>query len=371
MEHLAKSCGMDPLSFRMLNMSSGEEVILLRKIIEQVRASSEYDQRVKQIEEFNANNRWKKRGINLLPMVYPVDYAPFKYNVLVAIYHNGGAVAVSHGGIECGQGINTKVAQVVARELGVPISLISVKPTNTLTNANGSVTGGSMTSELNCYAAMRACQELNERIRPFKEKMPEADWKTLIETCFNMNVDLTARHYYSPADGVKNYIIHGATVSEVELDLLTGEKLIRRVDLLEDAGQSLNPLLDIGQAEGAFVMGIGLWTSEKIKYDPVTGQKLSVGTWNYKPPLNRDIPVDFRVSLLKNAAHPFGVLRSKATGEPPICMSVSVFFAIRNAVEAARKEAGDSDWFPMDGPATVDKLFKLFKTKADHFSIAQ
>jgi len=215
---------------------------------------------------------------------------------------------------------------------------------------------------------MEACKQLKERIRPIKEKMPEADWKTLIEQCFNSNVDLTARHYYTPDDKISGYIIHGATVSEVEVDVLTGEKLIHRVDILEDAGESLSPLIDIGQIEGAFIMGVGLWTSEKITYDPATGEKLSRGTWNYKVPLHRDIPVDFRVTMMKNAAHPFGVLRSKATGEPPLCMSVSVLFAIRNAIDAARDDGGNVEWYQLDGPATIDKIHKKMLTNSAQFT---
>jgi len=137
---------------------------------------------------------------------------------------------------------------------------------------------------------------------------------------------------------------------------------------VEDAGQSINPLVDIGQVEGAFVMGIGLWTSERVVYDPETGRKLSAGTWNYKPPVNRDIPIDFRVALLKNAGHSSGVYRSKATGEPPLCMSVSVLFALRHALDAARTEAGHPGWYEMYGPATVEKLQQMTLTSAEFFT---
>lgn len=256
---------------------------------------------------------------------------------------------------------------MVAKTLGVDLSMVSVKPTSSLANANSSLTGGAKSSELNCYAVLKACEELKDRMQPTKDKMPDADWPTLVEACFNSNVDLIARHCYTSKDSLKGYVIHGATVSEVEVDVLTGEKLIRRVDLLEDAGQSISPLVDIGQVEGAFVMGIGLWTSEKIIYDPATGKKLTNGTWHYKPPLNTDIPVDFRVSLLRNAAQTSGVLRSKATGEPPLCMAVSVFFALRNAIDAARSDAGNSEWFQMDCPGTIDKLHKMMLVKPEQF----
>uniref|UniRef100_A0A0K8SXX6 Aldehyde oxidase/xanthine dehydrogenase second molybdopterin binding domain-containing protein n=3 Tax=Lygus hesperus TaxID=30085 RepID=A0A0K8SXX6_LYGHE len=172
-------------------------------------------------------------------------------------------------------------------------------------------------------------------------------------------VNMNYSHMWSAADGTKNYDIYGVTVSEVEVDVLTGAFQIVRVDLMEDCGQSMSPEVDIGQAEGAFMMGLGYFTSEEITFDPDTGSMLNHRTWTYKPPGAKDIPQDFRVYFKKNAPNPFGILKSKATGEPPLCMSASVAFAIREAVMAARKEAGktDEDWVDMDLPFTVERIW--------------
>ena len=139
----------------------------------------------------------------------------------------------------------------------------------------------------------------------------------------------------------------GVALSEVEVDILTGEHHVVRADILEDAGLSTNPSVDIGQVEGAFIMGLGLWTSEEIKFDPVTGDLLTKNTWEYKPPAAKDIPQDFRVELLKNARNPNGVHSSKATGEPAILMSISILFALRNALDSARQDAGLSGWWQL------------------------
>ncbi|XP_066269181.1 xanthine dehydrogenase-like [Branchiostoma lanceolatum] len=139
------------------------------------------------------------------------------------------------------------------------------------------------------------------------------------------------------------------------MDVLTGEREIMRSDILFDCGESVNPALDIGQVEGAFVFGLGYWLTEKCVYDKDTGRLLTNGTWEYKPPTTKDIPADLRVTLLPNAPNPFNVIRSKAVGEPPLLMSCSALFALRQAVQSAREDSGlGDDFFPLDGPATVE-----------------
>nr|CAD7267021.1 unnamed protein product [Timema shepardi] len=146
------------------------------------------------------------------------------------------------------------------------------------------------------------------------------------------------------------------------------EREIVRVDLIEDAGKSLSPEIDIGQVEGAFIMGLGLWTFEDIIFDPVTGQTLTNRTWNYYVPGAEDIPMDFRVELQKNVSNPLGVLRSKATGEPALCMGAVVYFALMNAINDARKDAGASeDWYAMNPPLTVEKIFLNSLTSPEQF----
>ena len=154
----------------------------------------------------------------------------------------------------------------------------------------------------------------------------------------------------------------GVTVSEVEVDILTGEHRVVRADILNDAGLSTNPSVDIGQVEGAFIMGLGLWTSEEIKFDPMTGELLTKNTWEYKPPAAKDIPEDFRVELLKNARNPNRVHSSKATGEPAILMSISILFALRNALNSTRQNAGLYGWWQCS-----KNVLKRFPTDSKYY----
>merc|ERR1711922_46468 len=183
------------------------------------------------------------------------------------------------------------------------------------------------------------------------------------------NVDLCARYNHrADIDPALNiYHVWGACVTEVEVDVLTGEMRIVRSDLLEDAGLATSPQVDIGQVEGAFMMGIGLWTSEEIKFHPDTGKLLTENTWEYKPPAAKDLPQDFRVTLLKNARNPNGVLSSKATGEPALLMGISVLFAIKDALNSSRNNAGLAGWWRLDGPVTVEKIHQHAGVNPEQF----
>ncbi|XP_008544021.1 uncharacterized protein LOC103568824 isoform X1 [Microplitis demolitor] len=354
MEHISKVLNKDPTEVRLNNMSAQDKEAL-SKMIDDLKISSDYEARQRSVRLFNSENRWKKRGMSLVPMTYP--FGPFgQFHALVSIYARDGTVAITHGGIEMGQGIHTKVAQAAAYTLGIDLEMVNVKPSNNITAPNNTVTGGSVGSESCARATINACKELLERLEPIKKELGNPTWKELIFAAHTKNVDLCARSMVTngPEHG---YPIYGAAVAEVELDLLTGQHLIRRVDLLEDAGISMNPEIDLGQAEGAYVMGIGYWTSEDLVYCPKTGLLANHRTWNYKPPGAKDIPVDFRVSFRRNAPNPLGVLRSKAVGEPPLCMSYGIVLAIRDALDSARKDAGNTDvWYPLDAPVTTEKI---------------
>lgn len=207
-----------------------------------------------------------------------------------------------------------KVAQVAAYELKCPMEFIAIKPSAAFTNPNSSGTGGSITSELCCKTVIGCCAILNKVIDPIRETMPSASWPELIAKCYSEQVDLSAKFMSKNVTPTyEAYNTYGVTCTEIELDVLTGEREILRTDILNDCGQSMNPELDVGQVEGAFMMGLGMWLTEKLIHDPQTGRNLTNGTWEYKPPCSKDIPVDFRVSLLKNAPNPLGVLRSKGT----------------------------------------------------------
>ncbi|EFN85872.1 Xanthine dehydrogenase/oxidase [Harpegnathos saltator] len=355
MEHIARVTKKDPLQVRLSNMG-GEDKAIMESMIKDLTKSADYETRKRAVETFNNENRWKKKGIALIPMKFPLFYYG-QFNAMVSICARDGTVCVTHGGIECGQGINTKVAQVVAYTLGIDVSLISVKPTNNLSTPNNMGTENSLTSESCALAARIACQQLLDRLEPIKKEMKDPSWPKLILTAHLKDVDLCARYMVATPKEIKNYPVYGVTIAEVEVDMLTGQHVVNRVDLTEDVGISLNPEVDIGQIEGAFVMGMGYWTSEDLVYDPKTGSLLTNRTWNYKPPGAKDIPVDFRVSFRKNAANKFGVLRSKATGEPALCMSFAIPIAIRNALNSARADSGNTDvWYRLDGPLTTERI---------------
>jgi xanthine dehydrogenase/oxidase len=217
-------------------------------------------------------------------------------------------VSVSVGGIEMGQGLNTKVAQTAAHVLGVPLNMINIKPSNSHTAPNAIVTGGSIGSEISCHAVKKACEILNERLKGVSDK--KLSWEQMIKTAYAKDVDLSANYMYKSTD-LEEYQVYGASCCEIEVDILTGNILIKRVDIMEDVGESMSPGIDIGQIEGGFVMGLGYWLTEKLIYDKNSGELLTNRTWNYKPPGAKDIPIDFRINFLTRSSNKFGVLRSK------------------------------------------------------------
>ncbi|XP_055628824.1 xanthine dehydrogenase/oxidase-like [Toxorhynchites rutilus septentrionalis] len=355
MEHIAFATGRDPLEVRMVNMPSDMKML---ELMPQFRADVEYDARKAEISQFNVANRWRKRGIAIVPMRYPLGYFG-SLHAIVSIYHDDGTVSVSHGGIEMGQGMNTKAIQVASHVLGISMDKISIKPTNNLTSPNAICTGGSMTSETVCYAVKRACEVLLERMKPIQEQNAEDSWDVLVGKCHMNGVDLCATYMYKASD-LTPYIIWGLSCTEIEVDILTGNVQVQRVDILEDVGESLSPGIDIGQIEGAFVMGIGYYLTEALVFDPENGALLTNRTWTYKPPGAKDIPIDFRIRFLQNSSNATGVLRSKATGEPAMNMTISVIFALRHALMSAREDAGlPREWISLGAPSTPDQVHLL------------
>ncbi|KAF2885005.1 hypothetical protein ILUMI_21179 [Ignelater luminosus] len=356
MQHIAFTTNLDPIQIRRENLKENQAD--LTKHLDDLIQWADIEKRKQEIEEFNKANRWVKRGIASVIMTFPM-YIFGNWYAHVSIYQGDGTVSVSHGGVEMGQGINTKAAQVCAYALGIPLNQVSVKPSNVLVTPNCMSTGGSLTSEAVAYAILKCCDTLKERIKPVKEKMKDPTWAELIYQCHLEYVDLCASYMYHAAlPDVKSYPVHGATCVETEVDILTGLYQIKRVDLIEDAGNSMSPEIDIGQVEGAFIMGLGYWTSEQIIFNS-EGELLTNRTWTYKPPGVKDIPVDFRVKFPKNNPNPIGVLHSKATGEPPLCMAICVPLAIRDAVASARSDADSTAdrWYNIDGPSSVENTF--------------
>lgn len=207
-------------------------------------------------------------------------------------------------------------------------------------------------------------------MRPVREKLPpKATWKELTSACNAQLIDLTTT-YRATAPELKPYDIWGLCCAELEVDVLTGNVLLHRVDLLEDTGESMSPSVDVGQVEGAFVMGLGYWLTECLQYDRENGELMTNRTWTYKPPGAKDIPVDFRVRFLQKSANPFGVLRSKATGEPAFCMAFVVINALRHALNSARKDAGLPDeWYHLGSACTPDVVYKAAGTEPEAFRL--
>ncbi|KAM7360894.1 aldehyde oxidase 1 [Cochliomyia hominivorax] len=349
-EHAAFELDLDPLEVRMANLIPGHKIgSMISRFVE----TTQYKIRRGEIVEFNKINRWIKRGLGLATMEYHIGYFG-QFPATVAIYHGDGTVVITHGGIEMGQGMNTKIAQVAAHTLDIPLELIRIEGSNSINGANSMVTGGSIGSETVCFAVRKCCITLNEHLKPIKDELKYISWRDLINEAHNRNLNLIA------SDGCKTgemdpYTVCALGLTEIELDVLTGNYLVKRVDILQDAGESLNPNVDVGQVEGAFIMGLGYWTTELCVTDKTTGELKTNRTWNYKPPGAKDIPIDFRIELLAQSPNPAGFMRSKATGEPSICLAVNVAFALQQALQSARNDAGlPKKWITLRAPMTPD-----------------
>ena len=332
-------------------------------------ASSNYQARVASVAAFNAANMFVKRGISINPVRFGIDWSWAQFNSTVAVYGDG-SIAVTHGGCEIGQGINTKVAQVVAYKFGLTaefISKIKIQPSNTRVTPNPmNMTGGSITSELCCLSVMHACEELYRRLRPFLV----GDWAVSCAAASTAGVDMLATGYSgqpkSPA--YPRYNSWACAVTEVEVDGLTGQHEIKRTDIVFDCGISLNPAVDIGQVEGGFTFGLGWFTQETTSYDPVTGQAKDASTWEYKPPMAADIPEVLNVTLLENSSNSSGVLSSKACSEPPVGLAVSVVHALENAINAVRAQVGTAPTTVTSVPLGVDQIAALCGVPSSAFT---
>lgn len=243
MEQISYELNRDPVDVRLSNISPQDPAIL--EIINTLITNSEYRKRKEEVAEYNKINRWKKRGIRVAFMSWPVAVVSY-FNVLLTVYYGDATVVLKHGGIEMGQGINTKVRQVCAYTLNIPLEKIKIKPMDVVSNPNCITSGGSQTSEAVCFATIKACQLLLDRLAPIREAVGNVTWEVLIREAYNRGINLQTSYLVTPNDQTP-YRVVGAAVSEVELDVLTGEHEIRRVDIHEDTGLSTNPEIDVGQ----------------------------------------------------------------------------------------------------------------------------
>ncbi|MEO7732098.1 MAG: molybdopterin cofactor-binding domain-containing protein, partial [Kofleriaceae bacterium] len=288
------------------------------ELFDHLRAHCAFDRRQAEVAAFNARHRWKKRGISLMPFKYGVGYQPRLLEqgaAYVSIYAPDGTVLVQHGGIEMGQGIHTKMSQIAAQELGIPIQLIRIGDTWTGVAPNADPTAASSGSDLFGSAVKLACEKLRGRLQHYCSDSstptwigaPPAHWAAVVGGAYAARVDLQAEAtyrtpYIDDLGGTHQYgraflyFTYSAACSEVEIDVLTGETTILRTDILFDNGRSLNPCLDTGQLEGGFVQGAGLMLSEQMMYT-ADGALYSDGTWDYKPPGAKSIPIELNVRL--------------------------------------------------------------------------
>ncbi|EMP24535.1 Xanthine dehydrogenase/oxidase [Chelonia mydas] len=283
---------------------------------------------------------------------------------LVHVYTDG-SVLLTHGGTEMGQGLHTKMIQVASRTLGIPTTSIHLSETSTNTVPNTSATAASVSTDLNGMAVFRACETILERLKPFKRSNPKGSWKDWVGAAYVDCVSLSATGFYRIPDlrydyeknegNPFNYFSYGVACSEVEIDCLTGDHKNLRTDIVMDVGTSLNPAIDIGQIEGGFIQGLGLFTLEELRYSP-EGDLYTRGPGMYKIPAFGDIPTEFYVSLLRDCPNSKAIYSSKAVGEPPLFLSASVFYAIKDAIFAARAESGLKGPFRLDSPATPERI---------------
>ncbi|EST04997.1 Aldehyde oxidase/xanthine dehydrogenase, molybdopterin binding [Kalmanozyma brasiliensis GHG001] len=392
--------GMRPEQMREANLyQENDETHFKQKLVdwnvptlwEQLKRSGQLEARTKAVDEFNATHRYRKRGLSMIPTKFGISFTAIFLNQaygVVHIYHHDGSVLFSHGGTEMGQGLHTKMAQVVATELGIPVSMVHLTETNTAQAANTSATAASASSDLNGMALKNACVQLNESLAKFRQDAAAKGlagveaWKDAVHAAYFNRVQLSAiGHYRTPGIGYNwkdgtglpfYYFTQGVAISEVELDTITGDHRIVRADVHMDIGRSINPSIDVGQIEGAFTQGFGLFTMEETLYMN-NGQLATRGPGNYKIPAFLDTPTDMRVSFLKvqdpsNPAvarhnkHLGTIQSSKGIGEPPLFLGSTVFFALKQAISAARVQydevQGDAlkDSFHLISPATAERI---------------
>jgi xanthine dehydrogenase large subunit len=395
-DEIARKLGRDPLDIRRLNFYGHEErnvtpygqtVVdnVIHELVAELEASSEYRARREAIAAFNRTSPVLKKGLALTPVKFGIAFNVTHLNQAGALVHVyvDGSILVNHGGTEMGQGINTKVMQVVAHELGVDLGRVRATATSTGKVANTSATAASTGADLNGKAAQDAARQIRDRLAAYAALEyggePQAvrfaadtvfvnGWEIpfgeLVAKAYLARIQLWSDGYYA-TPGLHwdpktmsgrpfSYFAYGAAVSEVVVDTLTGEWKLLRVDALYDAGNSLNPAIDIGQVEGAFIQGMGWLTTEQLWWNP-QGKLMTHAPSTYKIPAVSDCPEDFRVRLFENRNVEDSIHRSKAVGEPPLLLPFSVFFAIRDAISAVGAHKVNP---PLNAPATSEEILK-------------
>jgi xanthine dehydrogenase large subunit len=391
---IARSLGLDPLDVRKRNLyRPGADVTpygqrvednIALELIETLEASSEYRARRREIAAWNAREPWLKKGIALTPVKFGISFTLTHLNQAGALVHvySDGSVQLNHGGTEMGQGLYVKVAQVVAEEFGLPLDAVRITATTTGKVPNTAPTAASSGSDLNGMAAQAAARQIKARMAAHlaegegvaAETVVFRDGQVLVGAraipfaeaacrCVRSRVSLSQTGFYKTPDiwwdraNARGkpffYFAYGAACSEVTIDTTTGEMRVDRVDILHDVGRSLNPAVDIGQIEGGFVQGMGWLTTEELVFD-ADGRLRTHAPSTYKIPVASDVPADFRVALWAGENRAETIYRSKAVGEPPLMLAISVFEAIADAVHAVAPGRPVA----LDAPATPEAILR-------------
>ncbi|MBO9483757.1 xanthine dehydrogenase molybdopterin binding subunit [Salinisphaera sp. G21_0] len=394
MDDIARSTGLDPLEVRKRNLygitdrntthyHQRVEHNVLHEVIGQLEESSDYWQRREAIRAYNQQSPVLKKGLALTPVKFGISFTAKHLNQAGALVHvyTDGSIQINHGGTEMGQGLYIKVAQIVANEFGVSLERVQVTSTRTDKVPNTSPTAASSGTDLNGKAAQDACQKIRDRLVDFaiehygvsgqevsfhddevrlgERQMPFADF---IQAAYLNRISLSSSGFYSTpeihydretASGRPFYYFAcGASVSEVTVDTLTGEYKVDRVDILHDVGHSLNPAIDRGQIEGGFIQGMGWMTTEELVWDD-SGRLLSNNPATYKIPTIEDMPPVFNVELFQQPNPKHTIYHSKAVGEPPFMLGMSVWCAIRDAVSSLSDYQVNPQ---IDVPATPERV---------------
>ncbi len=403
LERIARKLQLDPLQVRRANfygqttnnVTPYRQTVtdnVIQALTDELVETSAYAARRQAVAAFNAGSAVLKRGISLTPVKFGISFNVNHYNQAGALVHvyTDGSVLVNHGGTEMGQGLNTKVAQVVAHEFGLPLARVRCSATDTSKIANTSATAASTGSDLNGKAAQDAARQIRDRLAALVAQKHGVDaasvrfeagrvraagvdlaFGELVAQAYVARVQLWSDGFYA-TPGLHwdratltgrpfYYFAYGAAVSEVIIDTLTGEWKLLRADLLHDAGKSLNPAIDIGQVEGAFIQGMGWLTCEELVWHPKTGALLTHAPSTYKIPTANDAPGIFNTRLFDHGNVEDSIHRSKAVGEPPLLLPFSVFFAIRDAVAAA---GGENDDPVLSAPATPESILRALNSAA-------
>ena len=387
--------GLDPLDVRKANLyrpgrqvtpygQTVEDYDIAAPLIDELERTSSYRARRNEIRQFNETSPIIKRGIALTPVKFGISFTLTHLNqagALINVYQDG-SISLNHGGTEMGQGLFQKIAQVTAEEFGVGLERVQITATSTDKVPNTSATAASSGTDLNGMAAQIAARKIKKRLTKFASetwKVPEdlityrddrvfignesITFGELTKKVYQARVSMSASGYYKTPklhwdrDKAKGrpffYFAYGAACSEVAIDILSGEMKVRRVDILHDVGRSINPAIDIGQIEGAFVQGMGWLTTEELVYDD-KGRLLTHAPSTYKIPVASDVPKDFRVALFAGSNREDTIYHSKAVGEPPLMLGISVFAAIADAVHWVNPGKPVA----LDAPATPEAILK-------------